>query len=68
MQIVLHVDVFFLMFVGEDERATPYSFAILILLLDISFRIGLVLLYSFSFCLSEKFFVSPSILDDNLAE
>ena len=27
---------------------------------------GLVL-YSFSFCLSEKFFISPSILNDNLA-
>ena len=31
------------------------------------FSLGLVLLYSFSFCLSEKFFLSPSILNDNLA-
>jgi len=28
---------------------------------------GLVLLYSFSFCLLEKFFISPFILNDILA-
>ena len=27
-----------------------------------------MLLYPFSFCLSEKFFPSPSILNDNLSE
>ena len=33
---------------------------------NISFRVGLVLINSFSFCLSEKLFISPSILNDNL--
>ena len=30
-------------------------------------KMSLVLLYSFSFCLLEKFFISPSILNDILA-
>lgn len=38
------------------------SFFIQRSLFSISFRMGLVLLYSFSFCLLEKFFFSPSIL------
>ena len=33
---------------------------------NISFRVGLILLDSFSFCFTEKFFLSPSILNDNL--
>ena len=34
---------------------------------SISFRMGLVLLYSFCFCLLDKFFTSHSILNDILA-
>ena len=34
---------------------------------SITFRMGLLLLYSFSFCLLEKFFISPSILNYILA-
>ena len=34
---------------------------------SISFRMGLLLLYSFSFCLLEKFLIFPSILNDILA-
>ena len=37
------------------------------LYLNISFRVDLVLLNSFSLCLSEKFFISPSILSVNIA-
>ena len=36
-------------------------------LFNISFRVSLVLLYSFTFCFSEKFFLSPVILNGNLA-
>ena len=35
--------------------------------LNITFRAGFVVTYSFSFCLSWKLFISPSILNDNLA-
>lgn len=37
------------------------------ILFNISFRLGLVLMNSFSFCSSQKFFISPFILNKNPA-
>ena len=37
------------------------------ILFKISFRLGLVLMNSFSFCSSQKFFISPLILNENPA-
>ena len=42
-------------------------FSVYTISFNISLKIGLVFLYSFSFCLSEKSFISPSILSNNLA-
>ena len=55
---------------SNSDFVLPVSFCFFSILrrpFNISFQIGLVLLFSFHFYLSEKFFISPPLLNDNLA-
>ena len=45
----------------------PLDFLYYILLLSVSCRAGFMVTYSFSFCLSWKLFISPSVLNESLA-
>ena len=45
----------------------PFNFLYYRIPLSISTRAGFVVTYSFSFCLSWKLFISPSILNESLA-
>ena len=48
------------------HQMSSFLFPISKMIFNISFRMGLILLYSFSLCLLDKLFMSPSILNDNL--